>query len=330
MQILKRSILISGILAMSVACGPDAETKKLMEQARSVFGTLPDRMPGSEKDTAELIKLGELLYDDKRLSVNDQQSCASCHIIKGGKAGVDNLRVSPGALPGTEGNRNSPTVLNAGFHFVQFWDGRAADLIEQAKGPILNPVEMGMPDEKAVVEKLKKIPEYVDLFAKAFPAEKDSLTYHNIAVAIASFERTLRTSDRFDDFQKGKASALNAEERAGLKAFMDAGCTTCHSGNLLGGRMFQKMGLVNAYDSKDKGRYDVTKKDSDLYVFKVPSLRNIALTAPYFHDGKAATLEDAVRQMAHLQLGKTLGDAEVQSIVAFLGSLSDTKLAPAK
>ncbi|MBE7439017.1 MAG: c-type cytochrome [Spirochaetales bacterium] len=326
MQIPKRCILISGIVAAVLACGPDAETKKLMEQARSVFGTLPDRMPGSENDTKDRIKLGEMLYEDKRLSINDQQSCSSCHILKDGKAGVDNLRVSKGALPGTEGNRNSPTVLNAGFHLAQFWDGRAADLVEQAKGPILNPVEMGMPDEKTVVEKLKKIPEYVDLFARAFPAEKEALTYQNIAEAIASFERTLRTSDRFDAFQNGKASALGQEEKAGLKAFMEAGCTTCHNGNLLGGRMYQKMGLINPYGSTDKGRFDVTKKETDLHVFKVPSLRNVALTAPYFHDGKAATLEDAVRQMAHLQLGKELTEEQTKTIVAFLGSLSDTKL----
>ncbi|MFN3246723.1 MAG: cytochrome-c peroxidase, partial [Leptonema sp. (in: bacteria)] len=211
----------------------------------------------------------------------------------------------------------------AGFHIAQFWDGRAKDLVEQAKGPILNPVEMAMPSEAAVVKKISAIQEYKDLFPKAFPNEKEAITYENIAKAIAAFESTLITKDRFDDFLKGDAKSLTPEEQKGLKTFMDVGCIQCHNGALLGGNSYQKMGKLNPYETKDLGRYNVTKKEEDKYMFKVPSLRNVALTAPYFHDGQAKTLEDAVKQMAWLQLNKKLTDEEVQSIVAFLKSLTD-------
>ncbi len=324
MQRFVASFLVLGVVHLIAGCGPDAATKQLMEQSRSQFGPIPARMPGSEKDTPQLVALGEKLYNDKRLSLNDTQSCASCHILQNKAAGVDNKRVSPGALPGKEGDRNSPTVLNAGFHVAQFWDGRAKDLKEQAKGPILNPAEMAMPSEAAVIKKLKGIAEYPELFKKAYPGAADPLSYDNLAGAIAAFERTLRTSDRFDDFQNGNAGALSAAEKEGLRLFVATGCTTCHAGPLLGGHMFQKMGLVRPYaNTKDRGQSVVTKKPEHDFFFKVPSLRNVALTAPYFHDGGAKTLEEAVSMMAALQLGKDLKPGEVSSIVAFLGSLSD-------
>lgn len=306
------------------ACGPNAATKELMEQSKGIFGTIPAVMPGAQADSPALVALGSKLYFEKRLSINNTQSCATCHILEGKAGGVDNQRVSKGALPGREGNRNSPTVLNAGFLVAQFWDGRAKDLKEQAKGPILNPVEMAMPGEAAVVKKLKETSEYPELFKAAFPGTADPVTYDNLAGAIAAFERTLRTSDRFDDFQRGDAGALSDEEQAGLKSFIGAGCTACHSGPLLGGHMYQKMGVIKPYANKsDRGRFDITKKPEDMFVFRVPSLRNVALTAPYFHDGAAATLEEAVRMMGELQLGRQLKPAEVQSIVSFLKTLSD-------
>jgi cytochrome c peroxidase len=301
----------------------DKETQELIQKANQIFKPLPDKMPGFENVTKEQIELGKLLYFDKRLSVNDQQACNSCHVLDNNGPGVDNKPVSDGALPGKKGERNSPTVLNAGFHIAQFWDGRAKDLVEQAKGPILNPVEMAMPSEVAVVKKISAIQEYKDLFPKAFPNEKEAITYENIAKAIAAFESTLITKDRFDDFLKGDAKSLTPEEQKGLKTFMDVGCIQCHNGALLGGNSYQKMGKLNPYETKDLGRYNVTKKEEDKYMFKVPSLRNVALTAPYFHDGQAKTLEDAVKQMAWLQLNKKLTDEEVQSIVAFLKSLTD-------
>lgn len=311
------------VVALAISCGPSEKTKRLIEDAKRSFGTLPAKMPGSEKDTPERIALGEKLYFEKRLSINDSQSCSSCHDVTGKKAGVDNLPTSPGAL-GKNGDRNSPTSLNAGFHLVQFWDGRAADLKAQAKGPILNPVEMGMPSEAVVEKKLSEIPEYVEAFAKAFPDEPKKITYDNLAEAIAAFERTLVTKDRFDEFQAGNHRALSSEEQQGLETFINSGCTACHNGPLLGGNSFRKLGQVHPYENTaDLGRYAVTKQEADKYFFKVPSLRNIALTGPYFHDGKVATLEDAVKKMAYLQLGKELSAEEASSIVSFLKALSD-------
>ncbi|UMQ58018.1 cytochrome-c peroxidase [Leptospira interrogans] len=317
-----------------VTCGPSEKTKKLIDDSKKIFGTIPDKMPGGEVDTPELIQLGEKLYFEKRLSANDTQSCNSCHNVVGKAAGVDNLPTSPGAF-GKNGVRNSSTVLNAGFHIAQFWDGRAKDLKEQAKGPILNPVEMAMPSASEVEKKIGQIPEYQELFAKAYPdsltkensntlTRAQKITYDNITGAIAAFERTLKTQDRFDDFQKGNHKALSIEEQEGLEKFIATGCITCHVGPLLGGNSFRKLGQINPYEnSSDKGRQDLTKNSSDAFVFKVPSLRNVAITGPYFHDGKITTLEEAVKKMAHLQLGKDLSDSDTKLIVTFLKTLTD-------
>ncbi|PJZ51462.1 cytochrome-c peroxidase [Leptospira adleri] len=309
--------------AVLVSCGPSEKTKKLIDDSKKILGTIPDKIPGGEGDTPELVQLGEKLYFEKRLSANDTQACNSCHNVAGKGAGVDNLPTSPGAF-GKNGDRNSPTVLNAGFHLAQFWDGRAKDLKEQAKGPILNPVEMAMPSAAEVEKKIGAIAEYQDLFAKAYPKDEKKITYENLAGAIAAFERTLVTKDRFDDFQRGDHKALSSEEQEGLETFLATGCTACHIGPLLGGNSFRKLGQVNPYENTvDKGRLGVTKNAADAFVFKVPSLRNIAITGPYFHDGKVATLEEAVRKMAHLQLGKDLSDSDTKSIVTFLKALTD-------
>lgn len=243
---------------------------------------------------------------------------------------MDNEATSPGAF-GKRGGRNSPTVLNAGLQLAQFWDGRAADLVAQAKGPILNPGEMAMPSEAEVVKKLGAAKDYPPLFDKAFSGAGSKISYENIAQAIAAFERTLITRDRFDDFLKGSDKALSALELKGANLFLTTGCTTCHTGPLIGGGMYMKVGLVNPYENTtDLGRFEVTKDNDDKFKFKVPTLRNIALTAPYFHDGKIATLPDAVKKMAWLQLGKELKDDEIKAIVAFLGSLTDKSRASAK
>lgn len=313
------SLVAIALAPVSPAVGAQNE---LRDKATQVFGPVPTSMPGAENDTPEMRELGNKLYHDKRLSINDQQACASCHVVHGKAGGVDNKPTSTGAK-GDLGGRNAPTVLNAGFHLAQFWDGRAKDLVEQAKGPILNPVEMAMPSADEVVKKVSGIPEYVSGFAKAYPGQNPSITYDNLARAIAAFERTLITKDRFDRWQKGEDDALAADEIAGLQKFMDTGCGSCHSGRLLGGNAYRKMGVINAYTTNDKGRAEVTKQAADEFYFKVPSLRNIALTQPYFHDGKTATLEDAVTKMAHHQLGKQLSDGDVKSIVAFLKTLTD-------
>ncbi len=293
-----------------------------LRQTAAVLGTLPDKMPGAESDTPAMVELGRTLFFDVRLSVNNSQSCNSCHGVDQRRGGADGSAFSLGA-EGKRGGRNAPTVLNAGFHTAQFWDGRAADLVAQAKGPILNPVEMGMPNEAAVIEKLSGVPGYTDAFAKAFPNDAKPLTYDNLARAIAAFERTLVTHDRFDDFVKGQDAALNEAERKGLETFVAVGCIACHNGPLLGGNSYQKLGVINAYQTKDQGRFDITKDEADKLKFKVPSLRNIDITGPYFHDGSKTTLDDTVREMAWLQLGRKLSDAEVDAIVTFLRTLTD-------
>ena len=298
------------------------EEDELFSQASALFGALPERMPGSENDTPELIALGEDLYFETALSENNSQSCNTCHMVNDGFAGVDNEVTSEGAH-GERGERNSPTVLNAGYHFVQFWDGRAEDLVEQAKGPILNPVEMAMASEEAVESRLSEDPDYQQAFAAAFPDQKNPITYQNVAEAIAAFERTLISRSRFDDYMDGDRAALTAAEKRGLQTYVSTGCITCHMQSTFGGTMYQKLGLVNPYPSEDPGRYMVTNDPADSMMFKVPSLRNVALTAPYWHDGSVATLEEAVELMAWHQLGRKLEEKDVDLIVAFLNSLSD-------
>jgi cytochrome c peroxidase len=235
---------------------------------------------------------------------------------------VDGQPVSDGHK-GQKGTRNAPTVYNAAGHFVQFWDGRASDVEEQAKGPVMNPVEMAMSSDKAVVAVLKSMPEYVEAFKKAFPSEKDPVTFENTARAIGAFERRLMTPSRWDKFLNGDQAALSNAEKAGFNKFMEAGCQACHAGTYLGGEVYQKLGLVKPYpDTSDSGRQAVTKQESDRLVFKVPSLRNIDKTQPYFHTGKVATLEEAVKEMAEYQLGKQMKDDEIASIMTFLKTLT--------
>ena len=295
----------------------------LISRANRIFSPLPNNMPGSENDTTERIALGKKLFFEKRLSINDSQSCSSCHRLDDGFAGVDNLPTSPGARKEL-GTRNSPTVLNAGWQDSQFWDGRAEDLVEQAKGPILNPIEMGMPDEQSVENKIRNIAEYRDAFAAAFAGEEQAITYQNIAEAIAAFERTLITPSRFDDFLKGDADALSAAEQKGLDTFIKLDCRSCHDGILLGGETYEPLGTENPYENQtDQGIYHLTKDETDRMTFKVAPLRNVALTAPYFHDGKIETLEQAVRTMARLQLDEKLSDQQVSDITSFLKALTD-------
>lgn len=290
----------------------DAATLKLY------FEPLPASII-DEKKNETLIKLGRLLYMDPRLSVNDKIACNSCHLLN--QFGVDNEPTSPGH-EGKRGGRNAPTTLNAALHIAQFWDGRAKDVEEQALGPILNPIEMGMPSESAVISKLKKIKEYQELFPQAFKDDKDPFQYKNVGKAIGAFERTLLTPSRFDDYLKGDENALKEDEKRGLKKFVHMGCATCHNGVAIGGNSFKKLGLVKPYETNDMGRYEVTGIESDKKVFKVPSLRNITKTGPYFHDGSVKTLDEAIREMAEHQLGRQVGDGFVRDVKAFLGSLT--------
>jgi cytochrome c peroxidase len=263
--------------------------------------------------TPDKIKLGEMLFIDARLSKSGFFSCNSCHNLTTG--GVDNLPTSIGHR-WQFGGRNAPTVFNAALHTTQFWDGRAKDVEEQAQGPVLNPVEMASSKE-LVLDRINTIPEYVSLFKKAFPGEKEPVTYENVARAIAAYERTLITPSRFDRFLKGDANALSSVEKQGLDLVVKKGCIACHRGPAMGGDSFQKFNYGD-----DMGRYEVTKNEADKKVFKVATWRNVALTYPYFHDGKVWGLDEAVRIMGEKQLNTKLTDDEVKSIVAFLNSLT--------
>ncbi len=315
--------ILTSILLLSAPAVFADDTERLIRRANRYFAPLPDTMPGAENDTPQRIALGKQLFFDKRLSINDTQACVSCHKLENGFAGVDNLPTSPGAK-GQQGTRNSPTVLNAGWQRAQFWDGRSEDLVAQAKEPILNPIEMGMPDEKFVEKKIQVIPEYQKSFAEAFPDAGQAITYQHLAEAIAAFERTLMTPSRFDDFLNGDAQALTETEQRGLVAFIKQDCKSCHDGILLGGESFEPLGKENPYDNQaDLGLYVLTKDEEDRMVFKTPTLRNITLTAPYFHDGKIETLTEAVRLMGKLQLDVDLTEQEVKDISSFLNALTD-------
>lgn len=314
------------ILLMALAlsgCGSDPASKNVEIDAAKLklFKPLPakvDVKPGGPE--AERVALGRMLYYEPRLSKGHDISCNDCHLLD--KYGVDNEPTSDGHK-GQKGDRNSPTVYNAALHFTQFWDGRAADVEEQAKGPILNPVEMAMPDEKRVVAVLKSIPGYVTAFKAAFPDQKDPITYDTIANAIGTFERGLLTPSRWDKFLAGDTSAITNEEKAGFNAFLEAGCQTCHMGVLVGGNLYQKMGLAKDYPQlTDEGRAMVTKSEGDKFFFKVPSLRNIDKTGPYFHDGKVVSLDESVKQMGEYQLGAPLKDEQVKAITTWLKSLT--------
>lgn len=300
----------------------------LMMQAQALFGKLPATMPGSEHDTPAMIALGKKLYFEMGISINRTQSCNSCHPIDSKGAGADNLKTGKGA-EGKFGNRNDPPTFNAGYQFAQFWDGRVGTLEKQSQGPPLNPIEMGMPNAEAVVKRLKDIKHYPTDFKKAFPGEKDPVTFDNFAKAVAAFERTLISRGRFDLFMAGDKHALSDQEIEGMRSFINAGCIQCHSGPNLGGMTFQKMGVFNDYSTKDTGRFSVTNLESDKYVFKVPMLRNVTLTAPYFHDGEVSNLAEAVDMMGFLQLNKELKNEEINNILRFLTTLADTKLTAA-
>lgn len=268
--------------------------------------------PGNPSNPAK-IELGRMLFFDPRLSKSGFISCASCHNLATG--GVDNLPTSIGHK-WQIGPRNAPSVYNAALHVAQFWDGRARDVEEQAQGPIKNPGEMAATEELAL-ERVMSVPAYVALFREAFKEEATPITYVNLAKAIGAYERTLLTPSRFDDFLAGKKDALTSEEKKGLDLFVAKGCVACHNGAGIGGRTFQKFDY-----GTDMGRYEVTKNDAEKKFFRVASLRNVALTYPYFHDGKVWKLEEAVRIMADKQMGVKLADDEVNSIVAFLKSLT--------
>lgn len=297
----------------------------LIKRAGQLFGSLPEINEAISETEKNKIALGKALYFDARLSKSGVISCNSCHNIA--TYGVDNLPTSPGHK-WQFGGRNSPTSFNAALHKMQFWDGRAENVEEQAKGPILNPVEMATPHEDFAVNRIASIPTYETWFKNAFPNKEKPITYNNIANAIGAFERTLITPSRFDKYLKGDGNALTADEKKGMETFINVGCVTCHLGNAIGGSTFQKFGVNKDYwaltgsKNKDEGRKDVTKSEADKYFFKVPGLRNIEHTYPYFHDGSIWDLKEAIAIMSEIQLNKKLNADEINSIEAFLQSLT--------
>lgn len=261
------------------------------------------------------VDLGKELFFDTILSKDNTLSCHSCHLLSQG--GDDNLQFSVG-IDGKVGNINAPTILNSTFNFVQFWDGRAKNLQEQAMGPITNPIEMGHSFEE-LIKKLEKT-SYKQKFDSIY---KDGITSFNLTDAIAEYEKTLITPDApFDRYLKGEENAISKEAKQGYELFKTQGCIACHHGVNVGGNLYAKFGVISQLQSDSKGRYEVSKNELDKYYFKVPTLRNIELTAPYLHDGKIDNLEDTVKFMADYQLGKSLSQEDVDRIVLFLKSLT--------
>lgn len=269
------------------------------------------------------VNLGQQLFNEVQLSRDGSISCASCHSLD--KGGTDRLVHSVG-IDGQVGSINAPTVFNSGFNFTQFWDGRAPRLEEQIDGPTHNPVEMGS-NWQQIVEKLRRSPDYVSNFGEIY---LDGVQSANVRDAIATFERSLVTpNSRFDRHLRGDTNALTSEEKEGYRLFKEYGCSSCHQGINIGGNLFEKFGVMGDYFAQrghitkaDLGRLTVTNNEADKYVFKVPSLRNVALTPPYFHDGSAERLEDAVTIMSIYQLGRPLTASETEAIVKFLKTLS--------
>lgn len=339
----KRAALLLGLLLTACEAKPQATQQvaaALAKEAASTTGALSVRLrpkvnprllrrfkplrdviaSDDNPATQAKVELGRMLYYDKRLSKNQDVSCNSCHRLD--HYGVDGERTSAGHR-GQRGQRNAPTVYHAAGHFAQFWDGRADTVEEQTKGPIANPIEMAMPSAEAAVKVLQSMPEYRERFAAAFPREKHAVTSDNIGRAIGAFERRLLTPTRWDAYLKGDEHALSDEEIKGLTVFTNVGCMVCHTGEFLGGSMFEKAGVVEEWSNQgDQGRFIVSKRNADRMMFKVPSLRNIEMTAPYFHDGSGKTLDEAVQMMGRYQLGLALTEDERSAIIRWLRSLT--------
>ena len=299
---------------------PDQSLPPRNRTVNEVSGLSALPTPSGQDDA--LVRLGKKLFKDPRLSGDNTVSCASCHIVSAG--GDDGRPVSIG-IGGAIGTHNAPTVLNSGLNFRQFWDGRAKDLGEQVEGPIHNPLEMNS-NWRDIMPKLRADADMVTAFEKSGL----NITQASIIKAIVAYENALVTLDSpFDRYVLGEESAISGEAKNGLELFIRLGCVSCHQGQNVGGNMYQRFGVFkNYYEDNGNvskialGRYNVTGNPDDKYVFKVPSLRNVAQTAPYFHDGSVATLESAVNIMATYQLGHSLKEAEVTSIIAFLESLT--------
>jgi cytochrome c peroxidase len=320
------ALVLGAGLTIGLTAAGRAADDALLKDARGLFEPLPKDMATAERPvTPALVELGRALFFDPRMSVDGTASCARCHQPQ--LYGGDGLAKSHGHHDKI-GTRNAPTVLNTALQVKQHWTGNREDVEDQATRALTGAASYGNPNFDAPMARLKSIAGYQPLFKAAFPGDANPVTPKNWGLAIGAYERTLTSRSRFDDFLDGNVEALSAQERAGLRTFIDTGCVACHNGVGVGGGDFRKFGVTEDYWKAtasleiDKGRAVDTKKAEDEYLFKVPSLRNVAMTGPYFHDGSVVPLETAVRIMARVQLGAAVADKEVEDIVAFLGSLT--------
>lgn len=323
LNLISTSIAALALVPLTAAAGDDAA---LLREAKEIFAPLPKDMGTPEAPIiSERVDLGRMLFFDPRLTIDANASCSTCH--QPARYGTDGLAKAMGVKQRPH-PRNAPTILNAGLNFIIHWRGDRESLEDQVIKALTSPITSGQPDEKAVIDRLEQIPGYAPLFKAAFPSDLSPMTGQNIAKAIGTYERTLVTPSPFDSYLSGDVDALSPKARAGLGMFISTGCIACHNGVLVGGGMYRKFGVVEDYwkatgsQTIDKGRADVTKDPDDLYVFRVASLRNVAMTAPYFHDGSVPTLPETVKVMARVQLGAALTDSETGDIVAFLESLT--------
>ena len=317
--------VLAASAAFAALTAPALADEELRTLAQDFFEPIPLSPPTLDDNiqSAARVDLGHMLFFDPRMSRSGIFSCQSCHNV--GIGGVDGLETSIGH-GWQHGPRNSPTVFNAVFNIAQFWDGRAEDLAAQATGPVQAGVEMNNTPDR-VLDTLNSMPGYVEAFADAFPGEEDPVTFENFALAIEAFEATLITpNSRFDQFLMG-SDALSEQELRGLESFVDAGCAACHAGVNMGGQEYYPFGLVerpgaDVLPEGDRGRFAVTETVMDDYVFRASPLRNIELTAPYFHSGAVWQLEEAVAIMSTSQLGTELTEQEIADISAFLRTLT--------
>jgi cytochrome c peroxidase len=322
---MKAIVFISILSFAGMSPGANGD-EDLLKEAKQIFSPLPQAM-SSEKNviTPEKVKLGKILFYETRISVDGTVSCARCHPI--GLYAADGLKKSIGNNCKVN-PRNAPTLLNAAGQISAHWIGNRVDVEDQARQSVIGPPSFGMPSYEAVEKRLRELKGYLDLFKEAFPGENNPVTVDNFAKAVGAFERTLVTPSPFDSFLKGDIAALKEQEKRGLKTFMEADCVMCHFGTYVGGQMYQRFGIFKPYwkytksDPIDEGRYVVTKNEPDKYLFKSPVLRNVAKTAPYFHDGSVDKLEETVLIMGKVQLGSDLAKVQVEEIVAFLKSLT--------
>ncbi len=318
--------VVTSIIVATIPARAASNDAQLLKDAQRVFKPLSkDAATPDFPITSERVELGRMLFFDPRISIDGTVSCSRRHLAA--LYGTDGLPKWKGAFDRLN-DRRAPTVFNAALQFKVHWRGDRESVEDQARKALTFSKSFGNPDNTGAMAKLKAIAGYTRIFQRAFPDEQDPVTADNWGKAIGAYERTLITPSRFDEYLTGRAEALSKFERQGLRTFMDTGCSSCHNGVGVGGGMFRKFGVIEDYwketgsQEPDKGRFDVTMNPADMYVFKVPGLRNVAMEPLYFHDGSVRTLPDAVRIMARVQLGKTLSDQDTNTIVAFLNSLT--------